>query len=436
MIEYFTINVCISMLVIAIVYSAKARVTLNYILSAIALLCWIVPFSLISNAIPNTISNSILLSATPMIVSNQVMQEIHLAELQIPWFSNLFWLFSVIGLANFCRIIYRHYIFTKALQGHNSTRFLKPESEKHGIPVFRTDIPQAGFLLGVFSPKVFVAQSLSDDELCELVIQHEKCHAKNHDNLKLFVTRFIQCVFWFNPFVRKLAAINQLYIEAKCDRKTSEITGVNEYSALFAKLMLKNSYQQSHLVSPAVTTGNQNIQRLQLLQEKSAMTTVKRTLISLILAFGFALVSASVIAMSLNSNLMRESTQKVSDKANGEIGTLVEVIYNIRTALSEDTENNLSGKLSYWASFGETFIHDTTFGHILKITVEDEGEMARVTVVLIEENQGTELAVAKPTLNTGFDQYFYIEIDNREVSESGYSIKLKPVKTEKPIPQP
>jgi beta-lactamase regulating signal transducer with metallopeptidase domain len=387
---------------------------------------------MLSSLLPEVLSQQVLLSFESVKSSTETIKEIQHAESQYPWISILFVSLVTIGFMNFLHMILKHYSWVKSLKPHHSMARLDFLSAKHGIPIFSADIQQAGFLVGITHPVIIVGHFIKDKDLLEMVIEHEKHHARNYDNIKLIVAKFVESIFWFNPIVKKLSAINYLYIEAECDKQTSKLLGSKHYSEMLAKLVLKGSSSYQHnLISPVTNSTNQNVQRLKLLQESSNMNILKKTVFSCSLVLAFFFTSASVIALTLNVDLSTKNATNTNGDLN-DLGALVELTYAITNPISGDENDKMSGTLTYWTEFGEAFTHDTGFEHIIKIVVNDEDDMAYLVVSLIEVNGDNEEEVARPALRTPFGQESFIEIDNKEISNSAYSIQLKPTKS--PLP--
>jgi Zn-dependent protease with chaperone function len=68
-------------------------------------------------------------------------------------------------------------------------------------------LPTPAFTAGLLSPRIYVARSLAErlsgDEL-EAVLAHEAAHLKRRDPLRLSVLRFLSCMLFWLPAVRRL----------------------------------------------------------------------------------------------------------------------------------------------------------------------------------------------------------------------------------------
>lgn len=429
MLDYFFINVVISTLVILICRITRPQLNFNYRLTTLALVCWLLPFSQLAIYIPNEFADPIVLSSSLISAASENIQNLKHVESQLPWFTVGFYGLVFIGFIRFLWQLYRQQRWLIALRKDEPQQHLEQISEQHGVPIYLVNMQEAGFLIGIFKPRIYMSQQITEEAQMELIIEHEKQHLRNKDNARLLFIKFIESLFWWNPLVKKLATLNYFYIEAKCDDAVSQIVGHQAYTQGFAALLLnQNIKYKNRWVTTISSTANQNIQRLKLLQDKESMNPIKKTVLIASLLSAFTIISIGSMAATHKSGLANTDNSR-----DNTIGALVDLNYDIRTQTSEDGEiDKLIGTVQYWVNFGETFRHDTTFGNILEITVKDNGDTANVIVNLIEVINDKEEIVATPELNGMFDQKLYIELDNKEVSKSGYSLIIKPAKAKIP----
>ncbi len=66
--------------------------------------------------------------------------------------------------------------------------------------IFFVDNISTAFVLGVFSPKIYIPKNLLESEL-EYIVLHEKKHIKRYDYFIKLVSYIAVCIHWFNPLV-------------------------------------------------------------------------------------------------------------------------------------------------------------------------------------------------------------------------------------------
>ena len=70
-----------------------------------------------------------------------------------------------------------------------------------------------------------------------LIIRHELVHLKNHDSLVILISYLINCILWFNPFVKKFQQSMNMAIEVSCDNDV--LSRKPNLRRIYAQTMLK-----------------------------------------------------------------------------------------------------------------------------------------------------------------------------------------------------
>ena len=105
--------------------------------------------------------------------------------------------------------------------------------------IYLCDDIDTPFILGVFSPKVYLPSLLKEEER-EYVIAHENAHLGRHDHWWKPLGYVILAVHWFNPLVWAAYVLLCRDIEIACDEKV--ISGADaEYKKSYAKTLLECS---------------------------------------------------------------------------------------------------------------------------------------------------------------------------------------------------
>jgi len=90
--------------------------------------------------------------------------------------------------------------------------------------VFKSDRINTAFVLGLFSPKVYIPSRLSFDD-SKSVILHEQTHISRGDHIVKIIAFISLAVHWFNPFIWLSYRLMNLDMEQSCDE--SVIRGMN-----------------------------------------------------------------------------------------------------------------------------------------------------------------------------------------------------------------
>jgi beta-lactamase class D/beta-lactamase regulating signal transducer with metallopeptidase domain len=112
--------------------------------------------------------------------------------------------------------------------------------------VIEVDAPISPMLQGVFKPRMLLPRHLRDfDPLQQqLIVEHELTHWRRHD-LRWSAAAFaLQCLFWFNPFMRMLRARLAWAQEFACDREVLRVRPQGQRKAYAAALVAQLKLQQ------------------------------------------------------------------------------------------------------------------------------------------------------------------------------------------------
>ena len=112
--------------------------------------------------------------------------------------------------------------------------------------VIEVDAPISPMLQGVFKPRLLLPRHLrSFDPLQQqLIIEHELAHWRRHDLRWSAAALALQCLFWFNPFMRLLRERLCWAQEFACDRDVLRVRPQAERRAYAAALVAQLKLQQ------------------------------------------------------------------------------------------------------------------------------------------------------------------------------------------------
>ncbi len=100
--------------------------------------------------------------------------------------------------------------------------------------IFSSDKIETAFVLGIFSPKIYLTAGISPEEH-EFILLHEKTHIKRFDHILRIISYFVLCLHWFNPLVWVAYILSGKDMEMSCDE------------AVIKKLGCKKEYAKSLL---------------------------------------------------------------------------------------------------------------------------------------------------------------------------------------------
>lgn len=115
----------------------------------------------------------------------------------------------------------------------------KPENIGNGIKIFTAEsrTPAFSFFDNVFVNKAF--RSL-DSRSQEIILNHERQHIRGYHSIDVIIFAILSIVQWFNPAVKKAAALSRQICENIADSSATE-GDKKEYALLLLKLGSTNS---------------------------------------------------------------------------------------------------------------------------------------------------------------------------------------------------
>lgn len=172
----------------------------------------------------------------------------------------------------------------------------------------RVDSP---FVLGVFSPHIYLPMGLSEEtENC--VIAHERAHIKRFDHLIKPFGFFLLALYWFNPLVWVAYVLLCRDIENACDEKVIKNL-VPEDRKLYAKALLECSVSHKRIVACPVAFGETGVKE----RVKNTMS-YKKPAFWIIICAVIICVAVAVFFMTTSSNGSDESSVPESSDIESE----------------------------------------------------------------------------------------------------------------------
>ena len=423
---YLLINVCISALALVLIKFVQGSNQANYWLSSFAILAWFIPYSWLAQFIPSQvltapiiINQSLVSVSTTLATTTGTMLEFSQI---IEWLALACF---AIGLILFIKQIVNLLKLNGEVLTDDSLEYHQDLSEQYQVPVYSVANAPSGMLLGFRKPKVIISNAINDKQQLNLIVCHEKTHIARYDNYRLAFLALAECLFWWNPLVRKLVATNRVFIEALCDESASKAYGIDDYINDFAGLILRNNQHNMHsLYSTATSCKSNNILRLKLLKENRVMTLNKK------LTY-VATIFTALLAMTWNT--LAIATNNTADSLTDDnYGALVNLDVKVQDRSDSEQESIRETTMAVWVDFDKQVAIKIGDKFAFNFKVSDQGELAAIDMEIIEIANDSEKVISKPKLKTAFKQAAVIEIDNDTVSPHAYAIKLTPERALQP----
>ncbi len=117
------------------------------------------------------------------------------------------------------------------------------ERVKYRDNIYSCDHIRSPFVIGVFSPKIYINSAMSDSD-AKYIIAHEQMHITHRDHIFKPLGFILLCVYWFNPLCWLSYYLFSKDIELFCDEsviKTLDAQGKKEYSTVLLSCSSKKS---------------------------------------------------------------------------------------------------------------------------------------------------------------------------------------------------
>ena len=273
--------------------SISAKLTLSYF----SLLCWVIPFTLIRDYLPQDVAVNIhwILPTTSNVNSITVVpiQPSLMSQLTL---THIFILASLIGVLLFITRIFKHNRWLNRLNKDPQKQLVCKHQQ---IPVYASNAIQNALLIGYNKPTIWINPKLIDSNYLDIVLAHETTHIKYKDNYSLAFMELIRAIYWWNPLLNILTSNIQDYIEARCDHKTSHLFTEGIYQQKLTDLILINLPVSNAGFVSAVISKNSNIRRLKSLKDKQNMNLFSKLFISLLLTSSIAILTFPVSTLNV-----------------------------------------------------------------------------------------------------------------------------------------
>ncbi len=212
--------------------------------------------------------------------------------------SVLMWIYATITTFFLGRLIIQLFSLIVLIKKH--------DKKKIGPYIFietqQNTAPFSFFKWIVYNPEHFNLQEL------QLILNHEKVHAKQMHSVDVLLTYIISALFLFNPFVLLYRKALKQNLEFIADYNTQKATNCEER---YQKLLLKTSLPQENLIF-INTFYNSTIKKRIVMLHKSKsnlMNTWKYSIIIPLLV---------VFAMTFNTKTIAQTSDQLSESASGD----------------------------------------------------------------------------------------------------------------------
>ena len=198
--------------------------------------------------------------------------------------------------------------------------------------VYQSEKVGTVFVLGIFSPKIYVPYGLSPVELY-MSLNHERAHLARRDHLVKPLGFIIAAVYWFNPMVWLAYILLCRDIELACDEKVIRKIGYNMKKS-YSQALLNLSIPRKYISACPVAFGEVGVDE----RVKNVLKMKKGKKIIL----AIALAVCGILAICFLTYPKKSSKDKAEEATEVTETTVAEADVNEATEISTETATEVA----------------------------------------------------------------------------------------------
>ena len=209
--------------------------------------------------------------------------------------------------------------------------------------IYVADNLKTPFVLGIFSPQIFIPAGLSEEEK-GYIIRHEQTHIRRFDHIIKPLAFFILCLHWFNPLVWFAFKLMSMDMELSCDERVIREMGSGIKKAYSSSLLSLATGRRTWNGSP-LAFGEGNV--------KSRIKNVLRYKKSGFWILAGSIIIVTAVGIGLLANPITDDTDLSFLNPNSLLSVIAEQ-EKIKVTSSEYDETYLTGvELANWLDIAE-----------------------------------------------------------------------------------
>lgn len=318
-------SVLLTAVTIAILF--LRRIMLRFFGAGIAYQTWLIfPVALLADLLPNSSGIEAISSASQPIAQllNYATPISQSSATTLPEFLVTLWIFGCLMVAAWFWRQHSHYL--KLLGNLKPTRGIYQAQSLDAGPA----------LIGVWRARIIVPADFFQRytlEEQELIIAHERTHARRGDACVNMLCACAQCLFWFNPLIHLAANYFRLDQELACD--ASVIVQHPHSRRAYAEAMLKTLMTEPRSVLACQLQSHQPLKERIMQLHQTSPSTAKKSLGKFALSTFMGLCAYSAWAVS-PATVQEAVSAKESMPAQSQAALLGHKTYSVKTSFQLD----------------------------------------------------------------------------------------------------
>lgn len=412
------VNTCLLLTALTLVILLLRRPMRHWFGAAIAYQAWmILPVALLANALPNiAVVEKISLVAQPIAqLVNLATPALQTGESPVPIFVLILWLSGCLaGAVLFWR---QHRLYLRKLG-----------SVKQIQEIYQAQAQDIGpALLGVWRTKIIVPSDFFlryTAEEQQLIIAHEKIHAKRGDAFANLICAFAQCFFWFNPLMHVAANCFRVDQELACD---AGVIAQNPRSRrAYAEAMLKTQMTEPRSAIGCQLQSHQPLKERIMQLHQARPDKTKRSLGKFVLSslIGLCAYSAWAVSPTTVQDAVKLQAPAASQVQAASGNTKM---YRVKTGIKVDGVEVSPSTVSKEGDAAQILIDGKSAKWEIAYTLHSAKAKDGLESVMFELSVKKDgKVVALPKLQTGLNIRAALQLKNSAHDENDFEISLQP----------
>jgi len=178
--------------------------------------------------------------------------------------------------------------------------------------IYETAQIKSPFVLGIFSPKIYLPAGLSEHERGYILL-HEQTHIRRRDHIVKFAAYFVLCLHWFNPLAWVAFLLMGADMEMACDERVMRELGGDirdDYSKSLVCIAAGRRIPCGGTLAFSAGGMKERVKRVLNFKNPSRMIIVAAAAVAVALSVGFALdraVAVKPLTNILGGSYMQEA---------------------------------------------------------------------------------------------------------------------------------
>lgn len=239
---------------------------------------------------------------------NEITKKSNFSSLNISFY-NIWFIICLLILAintfkyfNFKNSIVKTKESISQQQNNLKKSIMKDLKIKSNINVFISEKAVIPFVIGVFSPTIFIGKEYFSNEQLKFILTHELVHVKRKDALTKWIFFIVRSIYWFNPLLYFASKQIDYFCEISCDDIVLENKSNDEkveYGLTLLNVMKQSFYKNNNLLV-SMNSNKKNVYKR--IKNMMVGKTYKKSLFYIVPTFLLIIFMSACSSVKLKDN--------------------------------------------------------------------------------------------------------------------------------------